>query len=353
MYRAISAAALVLLAFGAAADDALQWGGFLNARASSATSGTPYYDDPFAVQAQLGFDWRPTVYFGAHLHLLGRDDPQGSRRGAAGVPEAYVELNVPRGADRVRVLAGAFFLPTSRENVDALWESPYSITSSALNTWFGEELRPVGIDVSYTARRAFTLGATLFRGNDTLGALPAERGWTIADHWALLGEHLRVDDEYYTSVSAENDGRLGWSARGRWNNDWASVQVTRLDNRSDARLYGDLFNWRTRFDVIAADVTLRGWTVAAEGGWGPTTIVGEDFGYTERLQASYLLVSRRIGRARATLRQDWYANGHGNDHGTTAALLWSGRGGWRYGIEATHAESRNRLLVEARYYFNK
>ena len=37
----------------------------------------------------------------------------------------------------------------SRENVDALWENAYAVSSSALNSWFGEELRPIGFDVSW------------------------------------------------------------------------------------------------------------------------------------------------------------------------------------------------------------
>ena len=34
--------------------------------------------------------------------------------------------------EHLRLRAGSFFLPTSRENVDLLWTSPYSITYSAL-----------------------------------------------------------------------------------------------------------------------------------------------------------------------------------------------------------------------------
>ena len=40
------------------------------------------------------------------------------------------------------------FLPTSRENVDPLWQSPYTLTLSSLNTWIGEEVRLAGLDVA-------------------------------------------------------------------------------------------------------------------------------------------------------------------------------------------------------------
>src|SRR5204863_8816924 len=115
-----------------------------------------------------------------HVHLLARDDAEGSKHGRVGIVEAYVEAKLHPGRDRVRILAGAFFLPTSRENIDALWATPYTITPSALNSWLGEELRPIGVDVSYRHRTAkagtFSGGATLFGGNDTFGELLIGRG---------------------------------------------------------------------------------------------------------------------------------------------------------------------------------
>ena len=69
-------------------------------------------------------------------------------------PEAYVEAHLPARGSRLKLRAGAFFLATSRENVDALWENAYAISSSALNSWFGEELRPIGLDASWMRGRA-------------------------------------------------------------------------------------------------------------------------------------------------------------------------------------------------------
>lgn len=342
-------------ALSALAADTVYVSGFAVARGSTPTGGVPFYDDSLASQIQVGVDWRPSPMYGAHVHLLGRDDPQQSDRGAAGIVEAFAELNLPAGPDRVRVLAGAFFLPTSRENVDALWESPYTITSSALNSWFGEEFRPIGVDVAWTTRDSFTIGGTVYRGNDTFGALPAVRGWTIGDHWALLGEHLRVDDRVFTSVSAETDGRLGWSGRVRWHDDRGSVQYTRIDNRSDGKLYGRLYNWTTIFNVIGADYTIADWTFAAEMGWGPTSLVVRDNIYTDPLQTAYALASRRIGSTIVTLRQEWFRKEHDvpNDRATTAALLWNPPGRWRPGVEITTSGGDTRVLVEARYHFGQ
>jgi hypothetical protein len=349
----VTRVALVLVAFAmpVCASDALQLSGFALLRGSSHTSGPPLGDDGGAAQLQLGIDWRPSMTFGTHVHLLARDDAEGSKHGRVGIVEAYVEAKLHPGRDRLRILAGAFFLPTSRENVDALWATPYTITPSALNSWLGEEFRPIGVDVAYTLRNSLTAGATIFRGNDTFGALPAARGWEMRDHWALLGEHLPVDGTYFTSVSAENDGRVGWSARARWNNQYANVQGARIDNRGDALEYGDLFNWAMRFDIASADLTMNDWTVAAESGWGTTIIDVFGVRYPSDIRASYLLVSRRFGNLRATLRGDAFQADVIHRHAVTAALFWYPRGNVRAGIEAISATGQKRASVELRYSF--
>ena len=345
-------AILLAVSFNAHADS-LQWSGFALLRGASAPDGVPLDSDSLSAQAQIGIDWRPSLTFGGHLHLLARSEDDQSRRGHAGIVEGYLDQNLVRGANRFHFIEGAFFLPTSRENVDELWETPYSITPSALNSWMGEEFRPIGVDAAYTRRGilggSVTGGATVFRGNDTFGALPAGRGWALRDHWALLGEHLRVDPEYFTSVSAETDDCLGWSTRARWNNDHATLQVTHIDNRSDAIEHGNLLNWETRFDIAGADYTINDWTVAAESGWGKTSVIFFGTAYPTDIRASYALVSRRFATMRATLRAESFQSGIIHTHAITAAFFWSPVPKLRAGVEAIRAGSENRVMVELRY----
>lgn len=338
----------VLAPVSLSAADGLEWSGFALLRGASAPDGLPLRSDSVSAQAQLGIDWRPSLFFGAHVHLLARSEDDDAKRGHAGIVQAYLDQKV----NHFRFMEGAFFLPTSRENIDELWESPYSITPSALNSWMGEELRPIGVDASYTAH-GFLAGATLFRGNDTFGALPAARGWAIRDHWTTLGEHLPVDETYFTSVSAETDGRLGWSARGRWNDDHATLQLTHIDNRSDAMEHGDLLNWETRFDIAGADYTINDWTLAAESGWGTTQVIFFGTAYPTDIRASYALLSRRFDRARATLRVESFQSGAIHQHAVTAAFFWTPLPKLRAGFEATKAGAKHRVLAELRYRFSR
>jgi hypothetical protein len=349
--RFLQAACALLVTFAPSilrAADSFQWSGFADIRGSSAPDGLPLRSDSVSAQAQLGIDWRPSAFFGAHVHLLARSEDDDAKRGHAGVVQAYLEQK----ANHFHFTEGAFFLPTSRENVDELWESPYSITSSALNSWIGEEFRPIGVDASYAAN-GFLGGATIFRGNDTLGALPASRGWDIHDHWTTLGEHLPVGEGYYTSVSAETDSRLGWSARGRWNNDHATLQLTHIDNRSDAIEHGELLNWATRFDIAGADYKINDWTLAAESGWGTTSVIFFGTSYPTDIRASYALLSRRFDRARATLRVESFQSGTIHQHAVTAAFFWTPLPKLRAGFEATKSGAEHRIIAELRYRFSR
>jgi hypothetical protein len=337
------------------ASDTLQWNGFALLRPQTPST-VLFDDDSVSAQVQIGLDWRPSPGFGAHVHLLARNENDDSRRGRVGIVQAYVEKNFTFGSDRLRIMGGAFFLPTSRENIDSLWETPYTISSSALNTWLGEEFRPVGVDLTYMHRSrtagVFTGGATVFTGNDTFGALPIDRGWAIHDRWTLLGEHVLSRTSIYTSVSAETDQRLGWSARGKWNNDRGAVQITRIDNRSDALLYGELYNWATRFNIVGTDYSWGPWTAAAETGWGTTAIVRRSgIRRTSEIRASYLLVSRRIADIRASVRADEFKAGDDQGYAYTASLFWEGIPRLRTGIEGTVSAGEERFSLEVRYRF--
>src|SRR4029079_11866748 len=70
----------------------------------------------------------------------------------------------------------------------------YTWTFSALDSWVGEEVRPLGVLAEYETGvedvQGWRGGASLFWGNDTMGALLAWRGWSLGDRLSVAGETL-------------------------------------------------------------------------------------------------------------------------------------------------------------------
>jgi hypothetical protein len=287
-------------------------------------------DDAYRGQAvaQLGLDWSPTTWLTMHGQGLARQEPSGTRGAKAGVVEAYVELH----NEQWRLRAGQFFLGTSRENIDPLWTSPYTISYSALNSWIGEEFRPIGVDLQYKPNFYFSAGATAFRGNETMGTLLSWRGWSIGNRLSVYREDLPLPPvfsvwtpDYFvwqrpgtTAYGRNLSGAIGWSARARATlPERAMIQVTRVDNRGDRELYDDEYSWVTKFTIVSAEVGSPDKTIlAAEyasgstgmGPWDPRlSFVQADF------STAYLLLSHKSGRFRTSGRFDIFDT-HDRDH---------------------------------------
>jgi len=130
-----------------------------------------------------------------HAVVQAYDDDIGS---ALDFTEAYVEWRpVPRSENRYRLKVGAFYPRISLENVAAGWSSPYTISSSAINTWVAEELRTIGAEMSVSRRPAIFGGAhtislqgAIFYGNDPAGSLLAWKGWSVHDRQSRFGDEL-------------------------------------------------------------------------------------------------------------------------------------------------------------------
>lgn len=305
-------------------------------------------DDPalgLRGSAHLGLDWKPASAWLLRVHATARDEPDAAGGERAGLTEAFV-LFRPNLTEALglRLKAGLFFPQTSRENVDPLWASPYTITLSALNTWLGEEVRLVGLEPALRRTTdggdAWQLGAAAFVGADTAGALLAWRGWALGDRLSTVGEVVPLppldslgprggfadqrDDG--TRPIDEGDGRLGWQARARWDRgERASVTLAYFDNRGDEALHDGEYAWRTQFGQLAADWHPTPWLdLAGEAAWGRTrmgprsgTRVDLDFA------TAFALVSVAPGPLRLSARYDRFENA---DRDGTAEDL--GESGW-------------------------
>ncbi|HEX9731628.1 MAG TPA: hypothetical protein VGG06_06525 [Thermoanaerobaculia bacterium] len=362
----------------------------------------PDDEDAFALGlAHVALDLRPSELFGFYVHGAARAEPDVREGDEAGFVEAFVYGSArARRADVFRWRLGHFILPTSRENVEVAWSSPYTITFSALNSWIGEEVRLTGVLTEYSlgvgAVDELRLGAGAFGGNDAAGALLAWRGWSLGDRLTPFGELLALPpldslagggpfdrqlDRGTQPFGSDLDGRAGWAAYLRYARPQrTTLQWTHYDNRGDRGLHRGEYAWETELDLLGADLHLGdAFTLAGELLDGSTGMgFRADAMVQLDLRAAYLLASWRPGSFRVTLRHDRFETvdrdltprGEDNDEdgrAWTLAFFWEPDERWRLGLELldlraarpaaaqsgfdpdTDARS---LILELRYYLD-
>jgi len=364
---------LVVIGRGLVADGPAPWidGGFGKLGEGGNSSGG--WRRAARGKIQLGVDWSPALTWRVHVHALARTEPGAAGGWRAGVPEAYLEYRpVFSARAALRLRAGAFFPHTSLENVDPLWQSPYTVTFSALNSWVGEEVRPVGLDAALQlgepGRDEWTLAGCAFGGADTAGTLLSWRGFALGDRLSVAGEVLPLpplpslrpggwfadqrDDG--TVPIDELDGRVGWQARGRYAREDAVVfQASWLDNRGDRGLHRGQYAWETRFATAGAEVALPGGLrLVAEVAGGDTGMGPRDKTHVQvRFRVGYALLtwSSPGGAFRLTARYDRFDNedqdGTADPDGEkgdawTAAAFWRPDERIRVGVEYADVQAR-------------
>ncbi|HET7434586.1 MAG TPA: hypothetical protein VFN10_07735 [Thermoanaerobaculia bacterium] len=289
--------------------------------------------------AQVGADWEPVQWFDVHVSGIARREPSDYEGKAAGLIDAYADLRAVFTNDQIQLRAGQFFLPTSRENKGDLWTSPYTISFSAINSWIGEEVRPVGADLEWKHTtgpgHVITAAASAFRNNDTMGTLLAWRGWSVGNRLTVYNEELPLPPlatlprwfpkqrDGTIPFESDLDGHTGWSARVRYSlPERANIQVMRLDNGGDKGLYRSEYSWDTKFTLVSAELGNTDKAILAAEyitgktamGWTAPNWVIDDF------DAWYLLASQKLGRFRWSARYeefavDEYSRGKGSEDG--------------------------------------
>ncbi|HXK11475.1 MAG TPA: hypothetical protein VMT70_17660 [Vicinamibacteria bacterium] len=323
------------------------------------------FEGAVRAEAELGLDWSPSPVVLLRLQGAARTEPGAAGGWRAGLVEAFLQYRPElRPGAALRLRAGLMFPPTSRENVDPLWQSPYTLTLSALNSWIGEEVRLTGLDVAAllgsSGRSRFELGGMAFGGNDTAGALLAWRGWAFGPRLAVAGETLPLPPLPTLAPGGpfaaqrgdgtvpvdELDGRVGWHARGRWSRDGLGLlQAAWTDNRGDRGLHRGQYAWDTRFASFGAEAQLGRLRFVAEGLLGDTGMgPAEGPRVDVRIRAGYALLTwPGFGdRLRLTARLDGFRNddrdGQAEPNGEsgwamTFAFLCSPRPWLRAGVE--------------------
>jgi hypothetical protein len=347
--------------------------------------------------AHVAIDWNPNQYLRGYVSGLGRFEQEGAHGSRGGLVEAFIEGRLtPTDHMRLRLRGGTFFLPTSRENTDVLWSSPYTITYSAINTWIGEEVKPTGLDLDWRyasdSGHTVSLAATAFRNNDTAGTLLGWRGWAMHSRLTTYGEVLPLPPldslEYWFTKQRHGtvpfehdlDGRTGYAYRARWDyRGKAILQISTYDNNGDRLLYRHEYAWYTAFKSAGLELhPAPAWTVAAEWLSGSTEMGNPAVNPLDMdFRATYVLGSWKPRNIRLSLRRDdfrgedydHFAKAEDNDesgHAWTAAAFWEPRAAFRLGFEVVDLKANRpaaaqsgfnpntngrSVILEARYLF--
>jgi hypothetical protein len=240
--------------------------------------------------------------------------------------EAYLEFRpYPSEGWRSRLTVGASYLPVSLEHRAAGWTNPYLISSSAINTWVGEELRTIGAQYSleWLGTRSGSdidvgVEAAVYGWNDPAGVLIASRGWTVHDRQTMLFDKVGQPDVGPVPgrvLFKEIDDRPGyWAGAHLRYLDRIELRYLHYDNRADPEKFdpgiGD-FAWLTRFDSVGLRAeTSGGWTYIAQWLGGDTAIEPES-GYERwNFHSTFALVSKAWGPHRLSARADWFETEH-------------------------------------------
>lgn len=258
------------------------------------------------------------------------------------------------GRTRAHAKVGAFFPPVSFENDGLVWTSPFTLTSSAINTWIGEEIRTFGVEVGVTHDMDWAqvgISGAVFGANDPAGALIAWRGWAISDRESGVFERLPLAPLQVLSAAGQVPQQAPWfELRHEIDNrpgaylglelsavDVGAFNVLLYDNRAnDTAFDGFQYAWRTRF--VAAGTQFFATDdiqVIAQGIIGDTRMGTPSPGMSvvdTAFASAFVLASQRWGRHRVSARAEYFettdrdrtANDNNAEHGTalTAAYIF-------------------------------
>jgi hypothetical protein len=266
------------------------------------------------------------------------------------VTEAWLEWRpVPTSAWRSNLKLGAFYAPISLEHRAPGWSNPYTISSSAINTWVGEELRTIGVayelehlGIADGGRFDYGVQAAVFGWNDPAGVIVAYRGFSLNDRqtplfgrigtFAFGGREQRV-------IFAEIDDRPGYYASTYLKTDSGlELRALHYDNRGDPTAEKpsiDDYAWDTRFNSLGARYdSPHGTALIAQWLVGSTRAT-PDPRFTWHYDSYFLLVAQDFGRHRLAARYDDFSTRQSRKYSPTRWAREDGEAltlGWTWQI---------------------
>jgi len=224
--------------------------------------------------------------------------------------EAFLEFRpVPRTAWRARFRLGAFYPHISMENIDVAWTSPYTLSSSTINTWFAEEVRTIGLESRFgrnfgtSGQHGFNFEGAIFWLNDPAGALLAAKGWSVHDRQTGITSELPLRFGTTFEPFEELDGNAGFYVGGEYRyGKRLMLRYHHYNNHGDPiqdATWGD--TWHTFFDAAGLQFALP-WDIGFIGQWihGRTRLQDVDAGFDTWSG----LLTRPFGKHRVSVRYD-------------------------------------------------
>lgn len=327
-----------------------------------------------AGELDLGLRHEFTEQFSGHLYTQIQAQHEHNSQDHLNVIEWFFRYKLDLSFEHeLTFKLGQYFFPSSFENINTFWETPYSLTFSSLNSWIGEEFRPIGLDLQYRyyglSRKRLTLGTSLFGGNDSMGALLAWRGWSYGRVKTGLGDVLALPslasldtggtfdlqrDDGTRPFGRDLDGRAGFAIRSLFESDPFTFNLAWVDNLGDKRLHQGEYAWRTRFFMAGASFQLSDSLELLTEAIGGNTRMGKNNSVDVDFYSTYLMLSYIYNDIRFSLRHDRFSSDdlddideENNDQGRsyTLAIMRETTEKYRAGIELLFLESeRDRTL---------
>lgn len=212
-----------------------------------------------------------------HLNLdLDTDPSPESKGGFIDFPEAF--LKYQRSINpyfKFQMKGGMFFPDISLENTAKAWNSKYTLTPSAINSWLAEEVRIVGIEPRVTYAyfdNEVSLASGLFMFNDPVGQLLAWRGWSFDDRLTGFHDRLPLPDsiaalspggifqkqDKNSLIFDEIDHRPGAYVLASWENHrYFKFNFMHYDNRAETNKFvNGQYAWHTNFNSFGLSIPL-------------------------------------------------------------------------------------------------
>ena len=316
-----------------AVDGEKSWvdGGFGKLRSGS--------DGHLLVQPQLGnvnLIWQPQLGWSLSAVVVG--SVQGGQRTQAGLSQAYLSFRPMRGQKLAfSARAGLMWPPVSLEHEGADWHVKDSITPSAINSWIGEEVRPLALEGTLAANlgdHKLRATAAIMAANDTAGTLLTFRGWALHDRTTLAFNRqplppLDADVASYQApfthplLNVEHGfaQRPGYYAKLTWQPPIpVRFELFHYDNRADPEaVNAELeWGWRTRFSNFGLVADLGSGAELKAQAMDGTTLMGfrdgEHRWVDNRFRSVFVLLSKPFGPFGIAVRGEAFVTrNHGSD----------------------------------------